>query len=99
MKPIVFAEEARGDALEAYRYYEERQAGLGARFRDHLDAALSRIQRSPERYPVVYRSLRRTLVDRFPYLVFYQMAEGSLLVVAVMHARQNPKTWMSRAPG
>jgi toxin ParE1/3/4 len=97
--PIILAEEARRDALEAFRYYEERQTGLGARFRDHLDVAISRIQRSPERYPLVYRNLRRTLVDRFPYLVFYQMAEDSLLVVAVMHARQNPKTWMSRAPG
>lgn len=99
MKPIIFAEEARADALEAYRYYEERQAGLGTRFRDHLELALRRVQRSPERYPLVYRSLRRTLVDRFPYLIFYRTVGDAVLVVAVMHGRQNPKTWMSRAPG
>ncbi len=44
---------------------------LANAFRDHLDIALGAIQNSPELYPVVHRDVRRRLVERFPYIVFY----------------------------
>lgn len=56
---IVLSDEAQSDALEAFRFYEERREGLGERFRDHLDIAIVRIQETPELYPLVYRDLRR----------------------------------------
>ncbi len=97
MTRVIFGEEARADALGAYRFYEQRRVGLGDRFRSHLDLALSRIQRSPELYPLVHRGLRRRLVERFPYAVYYQIYPGMVFVVAVMHAKQNPRIWKARA--
>lgn len=94
---IVLADEAQADALEAFRFYEQRREGLGERFRDHLDIALSRIQETPELYPVVHRDLRRTLVERFPYFVLYRVYPGLIFIVAVMHARQSPGVWKRRA--
>ena len=88
---------AEADALEAFRFYEERREGLGERFRDHLGIAISRIQDTPELYPVVYRDLRRTLVERFPYVVLYRVYPGLIFIVAIMHARQNPAAWKRRA--
>jgi len=94
---IVLGDEAVADALEAFRFYEERREGLGERFRDHLDIALSRIQATPEVYPVVHRDLRRTLVERFPYFVLYRLYPGLIFIVAIMHARQSPAAWKRRA--
>jgi toxin ParE1/3/4 len=94
---IVFREEARADALSAFSFYEERREGLGERFRDHLGVAITAIQRSPELYSVVHRDLRRRLVERFPYAVFYRLYPGVVVIVAVMHARQNPAMWKRRA--
>jgi hypothetical protein len=45
--PVVFAEEARTDALEAFGWYEEQRTGLGLVFREALDAAMERISREP----------------------------------------------------
>ena len=66
---IVLSDEAQSGALEAFSFYEERVEGLGERFRDHVGAAFARSQASPELYPAVYRDLRRTLVERFPYAI------------------------------
>ena len=97
MHRIAFSEEAQADALEAFRFYEERREGLGERFRDHLDIAISRIQETPELYPVVHRDLRRTLVERFPYFVLYRVYPGLVFVVAIMHAMRSPSVWKRRA--
>ncbi|MBC8067340.1 MAG: type II toxin-antitoxin system RelE/ParE family toxin [Deltaproteobacteria bacterium] len=99
MKRLVLTAEARLDALEAYRFYEERRPGLGTAFRDHLDVAVATIRRDPERWPVVYRDLRRKLVARFPYSVFYRVHPRRILVVAVMHARRNPRMLIRRSEG
>jgi hypothetical protein len=64
---VVLSEEAEVDALTAFRFYEGRREGLGERFRDHVGIALGRIQASPELSPIIYRALRRRLVERFPY--------------------------------
>lgn len=94
---VVLSPEAEADALAAFRFYEERREGLGERFRDHLGLALTRVQNNPEEAPVVYRKLRRKLVQRFPYMVLYQLFPGVLYVVAVMHAKQSPAVWKRRA--
>jgi plasmid stabilization system protein ParE len=94
---IVFGDEAKADALAAFNFYEGRSVGLGERFRDHVDFALSRIQTNPEEAPVIYRNVRRKLVQRFPYAVLYRLYPGVVYVVAVMHAKQDPAMWMRRA--
>ena len=87
------------DALGAFRFYEDRREGLGERFRDHLDIALGRIQTSPELTPIIYRDLRRKLVERFPYAILYRVYPGLVYVIAIMHATQNPVIWKRRASG
>lgn len=98
MKRVLLSEEARADVLDAFGFYEKRQPGLGARFRDHLDRAIHKVREAPTRYPAVYRGLRRRLVERFPYAVFCRDYPDFIYVVAVMHGRQSPGRWMRRAP-
>jgi len=62
---------ARADIRGAARWYEEQQRGLGAQFISEIDVAMRRIADGPLRYAKVYRTLRRVLVSRSPYTVFY----------------------------
>jgi plasmid stabilization system protein ParE len=94
---FILATEAEADALDAFAFYESRQDGLGQRFRDHLGVAIARIQAAPERYPVVYKDLRRRLVERFPYAVFYRMYPGVVVVVSVMHVKMSPRRLIGRS--
>ena len=96
MRNIVFRPEARADALGAFAFYEKRRPGLGVEFRNHMDFAISRILENPERYPLIYRGLHRRLVERFPYAILYGVYPEAVVVVAVMHGRQDPDVWKRR---
>jgi toxin ParE1/3/4 len=55
-----------------------------------------RIQANPNQYPVVHRNVRRALVRRFPYGVFYVVEGQRIVVLAVFHGSRDPSQWKSR---
>jgi toxin ParE1/3/4 len=50
----------------------------------------------PERYPFIHKDLRRRLVERFPYAILYRVYPEAVVVVAIMHGRQDPRVWKRR---
>lgn len=97
MKRVLFRPEARAEVLEAFHWYEEQRPGLGGVFRTCLDLAIERIQKAPLAYAVQHRDLRRALVDRFPYSIFYRVTPSVIVVVGVIHDRRHPREWKRRA--
>jgi plasmid stabilization system protein ParE len=94
--PILLRPEAATEISEAWEWYEARRAGLGAEFVTCVEAAIARAARLPEENPPTYGEVRRALLRRFPYAVFYQVENGALLVLAVAHARRSPGYWLNR---
>jgi plasmid stabilization system protein ParE len=37
------------------------------------------------------------LLRRFPYGIYYRLYPDSIVIVACMHGRRDPKRWQSRA--
>lgn len=97
MKQVIFRPEARRDALEAHRWYEAQAPGLGAQFRDELEATLEGICETPTAFPVLLRDTRRARLRRFPYGVFFREYDETVVVVAVLHGRRDPKLVRHRA--
>jgi hypothetical protein len=73
---VLFREEARGDALEAFDWYDAHQPGLGLKFWDALDATITRIVRHPLAYVADERGLRRALVSRFPPQLTFEFSDA-----------------------
>jgi len=94
---VILLAEAREDALDAFRWYEEERLGLGGVFRASLNRTIQRIRRSPLASAIVYRDLRRALVDRFPYGIFFRVQSGNIIVVGVIHGHRAPSAWQRRA--
>lgn len=82
--------EAEQDIEEAARWYERQRETLGRQFLDEVLRMLQSIAEQPTLYPVVHRDIRRALIRRFPFGIYYRIREGSLLVVAVMHGSRHP---------
>jgi plasmid stabilization system protein ParE len=93
---IILRDEARSDVLQGFAWYEERRSGLGVEFRDALDATVGRILRHPLAYAAGDRGLRRALVSRFPYAVYFRMYPDAIVIVGVMHGRRHPKILKTR---
>lgn len=100
---FVVRPEAEADIEEAYVWYESRSTGLGDRFLDAVGETMIEVRKAPMRFPEKHRepdlSIRRALVDGFPYGVFFIWDEtaDATSVVACMHARRDPRRWLQRA--
>jgi plasmid stabilization system protein ParE len=93
---LVFRPEVRNELDEAYSWYESQELGLGDDFLEQVDEALDRICQIPESYPAVYRDIRRAVIRRFPYTIYYRIVSSRVIVTAVFHGRRNPKEWQAR---
>jgi plasmid stabilization system protein ParE len=89
--------EAEADLTEAFAWYRERGAELGTDFLHSFDRTLDSLATHPESFPVVHRDLRRALMRRFPYCVFYTLDVDGPVVLACFHARRDPTAWRRRA--
>jgi len=93
---LIIRPEAEAEMADAFDWYEDRVAGLGAEFLLCLDAVFSAIVRNPQQFPRVYRVVRRALTRRFPYEVFFVEDAERIVVLSVFHAKRNPKRWQER---
>lgn len=87
---------AEQDLLEAQRWYERQVEGLGREFRQTVDELFARLRENPYLYPAVYRGLRRAVLRRFPYLVYFAVDPESVTVVACLHGKRRPGLIESR---
>ncbi|MFW5966979.1 MAG: type II toxin-antitoxin system RelE/ParE family toxin [Persicimonas sp.] len=94
--PIDFRPEAEEDLREGHDWYQARAPKLGEDFLDCVDQALDRISRYPSSCPVVYRDVRRQLLDRFPHSILYVVEPDRVVVLAVYHGRRDPAGWKDR---
>jgi plasmid stabilization system protein ParE len=96
MRRLVVRPGAEADLADAALWYEARAAGLGSEFLRSVDACLSEVARAPETFPSIHRSVRRALLRRFPYGVFFVVSDGAVSVIACLHVRRDPLLWTAR---
>lgn len=96
MYPIIFTQAARWELIEAQDWYEAEAAGLGGRFRDAIGALIKNMSDNPRQFPVVFENVRRALVRRFPYSLFFVIEKDVLVVIACFHASRDPSRWQKR---
>lgn len=95
-KQLLVRSEAEEDLNQAYQWYESRRKGLGDDFLLCIEGGLGRITRNPQRYRKIHGNIRRILIERFPFGIFFIEDEQHISVLAVLHARRNPSTWKGR---
>lgn len=50
---------------------------------------------SPLAYQIVEGEVRRALLRRFPFSVYYVVEGTDVIILAVLHFRQHPDVWNS----
>jgi len=94
--PAIVTPKAEAESQEAAQWYEERSQGLGVAFLEVVEQALADISENPFRFPVVHKDIRRALLGRFPYGVFFRVKPGRIRVIAIMRQSRNPRRWQTR---
>jgi len=88
-----FHPQAAVELEEAFDWYETRSTGLGRRFVEAVDNALSRLSAQPFVHAKIIGDYREMLIDKFPYLRIYEVLERDeiIFISHVFHTRKNPE--------
>lgn len=61
-----------------------------------MELQLKRLEQAPLLYTEVTPCVRRALLPRFPYGLFYAVRGDLVYVLAVLHDARNPSRWPTR---
>ena len=93
--PVRLTSAAVQDLALAERWYLDEAPHVLASF-EEIDRAFSVISERPELYQTVEAIVRRALVRKFPFSVFYRILPEWIEVIAVVHQSRDPRTWRRR---
>ena len=95
MKPW-FSSQAHRDVDAATAFYVKKGWRVAEKFLIEIDAAADAIRSNPLACPIVSGTLRRYVMRRYPFGMYYRVTHGEIIVVAVTHAKRDPLVWRSR---
>ena len=95
--PVTFHRAASAEFIEASAWYETKRVGLALEFMAEIDRCVSLAAKQPLQFAVVRENIRRIVVNRFPYSVYFRAEKHRIVVLAVFHSNRNPAIWQARA--
>ena len=88
---------AKHDVAKPATYYGRQRAGLDDEFLVELQAAENAIRSAPLQFEEARPGIRRYLLDRFPYGVYYRTLTPDIVqIVVVKHHSRRPGLGLRR---
>lgn len=87
---ILIAEEAEEEIKLAKAWYEKQRKGLGKNFTNTIKEEINSLKSDKVEHRLILGDVRRILIKRFPYLIYYKRDKASqtVKILAVLHHRQ-----------
>jgi plasmid stabilization system protein ParE len=89
--PVVFRHIARQELDDAIWWYESERPSVGIEFAGEVASLLARVAETPKQFRTVRGDVRRGVLRRFPYTIHFLLESNRIVVLAVFHAKRNPK--------
>lgn len=93
---LIYHPDAEAELLEAVRFYERKVPGLGNRFLSEFDAPIAAVREASDQWRIVEADVRRYVMRRFPYAIYYRVEGSELRILVVKHHSRHPDYWKSR---
>ena len=87
-----FLPELQEDAFTGYVWYEAKATGLGEDFLQMFYTYTGEISKNPFLYPKVHGEIRRCLLRRFPYALYFRIEGNEITVLGLFHCARDPRT-------
>ncbi|MBC8245178.1 MAG: type II toxin-antitoxin system RelE/ParE family toxin [Verrucomicrobia bacterium] len=91
-----FHPDAQREFTNAIHYYLEKDPQLAGDFISAIDEGLQAIRTNPETWRLLRDNIRRYLIRRFPFGIYYTYENRFLTVWAVHHLNRKPEEWIGR---
>lgn len=75
---------------DAKEFYNLQKPTLGDTFKNDVKKTIENIKNFPNLYPNITNELKRTVLHRFPYSIFYAITNDTILILSVAHQHRKP---------
>lgn len=94
---LILTPQAEKDFKDAHDWYENQGPGLGKEFVRCVDVKMASVHRAPRQHQIVFKNIvRRALVNRFPFSIYFVEQKNAVSVFAILHQHRKPESWKSR---
>jgi len=87
-----FLPEVEDDVVVGYAWYEAKTRGLGEEFLRVFYVGVGDVSRNPLLYSMGHRDVRRRLLRRFPYTIYFRIEGNEVIVLGLFHCARDPRT-------
>jgi len=84
--------EAIIDIHEAFEWYQIKRKGLGFDLIEEIETGFKNICDHPQYYTQINSNFRRYKINRFPYLIIYEIEGDAVIINSVQHSSRKPKS-------
>ncbi len=63
---------------------------------DEAEIDFEHIKQKPNSFPIVHKDLRKYIVKKFPFVIYYRIIDLKIQVIAIFHTSRNPEIWNER---
>jgi len=91
MFQVVFSKNAEIDLNEIGEWYRKIRQGLEAEFLICVEAEIEIIKKTPLIYKKFFLGIRKAIINKFPYGIYYLVQEKQIIVLAIAHHKRGAK--------
>jgi hypothetical protein len=88
---IQIFDNAKLDLVDGYSFYEQQESGVGQYFLDSLYSDIDSLALYAGVHSKKFECFYWVLSKRFPYAIYYTLADDHVSVHAVLDCRQDPE--------
>jgi plasmid stabilization system protein ParE len=86
---VILSPDAEAGISSAFRWYQHANPDAAFRFLLKINATINRIRQYPNSFTLVSGVIRRAVLHRFPYSIYFGLMKEVAIVMAIRHQRQS----------
>lgn len=90
---IKLSNEAEVDFDKSYEFYYEESPKVADAYFKSINLAFDYIKQNPTSFPMVHKDIRKYVVQKFPFVIYYRLLESTVQVIAIFHTSRRPEIW------
>jgi len=93
---IELSDEAEEDFNNSYNFYAKESQKVADNFLKQVDSCFVQISKNPEGNTYAFGEIRKLVMKKFPFIIYYKVKETIIKVIAIFHSSRNPEIWKER---
>ena len=93
---IELSDEAEVDFDKSYEFYFEDSPKVADSYFKQMNISFENINHNPKSFSIVHKHVRKYVVKKFPFVVYYRIVDTIIQVIAIFHTSRNPEIWNER---